>query len=257
MASSSDLSYLIEKAADLGITVSDEQAEQLLGFLDLMLAKNEVVNLTAIRDREKGVILHLLDSLLFMKGIGTIGGAGGYVPASFGRPASVHGSFIDMGCGAGFPGIPLALVNPGLHGVLCDSVKKKVAAVDEFIEALGLGDRLSTSSERLEALPLQTKTRFDCAFARALAPLPALIEYAAPLLKKGGRLVVSKGTPDQDELDAGQRVAKVAGMRHMQTVELELPDGYGHRTILIYGKIAMPSVRLPRPVGYALKHPLA
>lgn len=257
MAPSSDVSYLIETADALGIAVSEEQAGRLLDFLDMMLAKNEVINLTAIRDHEKGLVLHLLDSLLFMKGMEATATEGSYVPASFGTPVSPTASFVDMGCGAGFPGIPLALVNPGLHGVLCDSVKKKIAAVDEFIEALDLKDRLSTSTERLEALPLQTKARFDCAFARALAPLPALIEYAAPLLKKGGRLIVSKGTPERDELEAGQRAAKVAGMRRIQAMELELPDGYGHRTILIYGKIAMPSVRLPRPVGYALRHPLA
>lgn len=252
MAVQHDVNTLVRMSGDQGLSLSDDVAVRLLDFLDLMLEKNAVINLTAIRDHDKGIVLHLLDSLLFAKGMQVACGDAG-VPLDF------SGSFIDMGCGAGFPGIPLALAYEGLSGVLCDSVKKKIAAVDEFVGTLGLGNRLETSTERLETLPLGSSYRshFDFAFARALAPLPALIEYASPLLKKGGYLIVSKGTPDQDELDAGRRTAHVAGMRHIETMELELPDGYGHRTILVYGKMASPSVRLPRAVGYALKHPLA
>lgn len=253
MAAPSDVISLVQMANDLDISLTEGRAVQLLHFLDLMLEKNAAVNLTAIRDREKGVVLHLLDSLLFMKGMGLAGQGGSEGGCSF------EGSFVDMGCGGGFPGIPLALVNERLSGTLCDSVKKKISAVEEFIGALGLGERLRTSSERLELLPLEPehKARYDFAFARALAPLPVLVEYAAPLLRKGGHLVVSKGVPEQDELDSGLRAAKVAGMKHIGTMELELPMGYGHRTVLVYGKIASPSVRLPRMVGYALKHPLA
>ena len=252
MAVASDVASLVQMAEEQGIALTSEQASRLLAFLDLMLEKNAVINLTAIRDRGKGVVLHLLDSLLFMKGMELAMGEGK-------TGASLEGAFIDMGCGGGFPGIPLALVNEGLNGVMCDSVKKKIAAVEEFIGALGLGERLDTSTERLELLPLMPayKARFDYAFARALAPLPALVEYAAPLLRKGGHLIVSKGVPEQEELEAGLRAAKVAGMQHIGTMELELPEGYGHRTVLVYGKISSPSVRLPRAVGYALKHPLA
>ena len=247
MATTCDINTLEEMAADFSISLDDAASARLLEFLDLMLAKNEVLNLTAIRDRDKGIVLHLLDSLLFMKGAG----------ADDAGVLQFKGSFVDMVCGGGFPGIPLALANPDLKGLLCDSVKKKVAAVDEFIDKLELGDRLSTSSERLEILPQVYGEKFDYAFARALAPLPVLIEYASPLLKRDGRLIVSKGVPDHEELRSGQQAAKLAGMQRIETMELELPGDYGRRTLLVYGKMGKPSVRLPRAVGYALKHPLA
>ena len=243
MTEHDDSHNLMAMAQDYGIDVSESQSRCLLDFLGMMLRKNEVINLTAIRDYDKGIVLHLLDSLLFLKGIE------GHVK----QPSY---SFVDMGCGAGFPGIPVAIMSQEAKGMLCDSTKKKISAVREFVSLLGMEDRLTTYDGRLETLPLESTQRYDVAFARALAPLPALIEYATPLLNMGGVLVVSKGTPQRDELRAGSQTADLLGMKEVEKIELELPEGYGHRTILVYGKMDVSSVNLPRQVGFAVKHPL-
>lgn len=242
---------LVQDAAAYGIDIIENQASSLVTFLDLVLEKNKVINLTAIRDPNDGLVLHLLDSLLFLKGFED------YVPLPSDSGSEEHISLLDMGCGAGFPGIPLALVRESLNALLCDSVKKKIAVVDEFISQLGIESRVSTSTERVETLPRHYRDHFDLITARALAPLSVLLEYAAPLLKKGGRLIVSKGLPHEDELSSAQQVAQLTGFRELSREEYELPRDLGHRTLCVYVKMRPASVSLPRQVGFALKHPLA
>lgn len=230
---------------DNDIAVSDEVAEQLLYYLDIVLEKNEHLNLTAIREWDKALALHLADSLTFLHELDA-------------QPHDIRVKpYLDMGCGAGFPGIPLAVARPDRHGMLCDSVQKKVRAVDEFIEALGLADRLSTSSERLEILGTNRRRSFGCIVARAVAPLPVLVEYAAPLLSRHGFLVVSKGAPDEVEMERGAAAAKLCGLEMQSRRNFELAGGFGQRTMIVYGKVAEPELKLPRPIGTASKEPLA
>lgn len=235
---------LQELCTSVGITIDDSRAYELVRYLDMVLHKNEVLNLTAIRDWDKALVLHLVDSLTLLDEFCAQDAKTQLRP------------YLDMGCGAGFPGIPLALARPDRHGVLCDSVKKKVRAVDEFIEALGLSDRLETSSERLEVLGANHMRSFGCVVARAVAPLAVLIEYAAPLLAKKGWLVVSKGMPDVDEMNAGSKTAELCGLELLSQRMVELPCDRGQRTILTYAKVGEPTVKLPRAVGMATKVPL-
>lgn len=227
------------------VEVSDEVAEQLLYYLDIVLEKNEHLNLTAIRDWDKALVLHVADSLTFLHELDA-------------QPHDIRVKpYLDMGCGAGFPGIPVAIARPDRHGMLCDSVQKKIRAVDEFVEAVGLGGRLSTTSERLEVLGGNRRRSFGCIVARAVAPLPVLVEYSAPLLSRHGFLVVSKGTPDEEEIARGEAAAKLCGLEMQQRRTFELADGFGQRTMIVYGKVAEPEVKLPRPIGTASKEPLA
>lgn len=228
---------LMTMAEALGIKVTEEQAEKLLQHLCLVLEKNKVINLTAIDDFDEGVILHTIDSLLFLPFLAD------------------SDRFVDIGTGGGFPGIPLAICSSS-HGTLIDSVKKKTIAVNSFIESLGLSKTCECLDVRAENLAQQHPEEYSCVVARAVAPTNVLIEYATPLLSKGGRLIVSKGRPDQIEIDEASRAAEICGMRIVSRETFELPDAKGTRTITVFRKDGETLVKLPRRPGMATKRPL-
>ena len=241
----SESQRLVELCSQAGIDVDQAVSRRLIRYLDLVLEKNKVLNLTAVREWDKALVLHLVDSLTLLEEFDK-------------QPQGLKNRlFLDLGCGAGFPGIPLALARPERRGMLCDSVKKKIKAVDEFIAALGLGEQLQTSSERLETLGMTHRRSCGCVVARAVGSLPVLIEYATPILSRRGRLVVSKGVPEESELEAGLEAAELCGLELMSQRLFDLPQGYGQRTVLTYEKVAEPTVALPRAVGAAHKQPLA
>lgn len=235
---------LIDECASLGIEVTEHEAEKLVRYLQLVLIKNCSLNLTAIREWDKALVLHLVDSLTFLKEFDD-------------QPEHIRDMpFLDMGCGAGFPGIPLAIMRPLRIGELCDSVKKKITAVNGFIEELGLINQLSTTSDRLEIYARYHRHDFGCITARAVSSLPVLLEYASPFLPRDGRLVVSKGQPTPDELESGERAAKLCGFKLFSSRVVELPHEMGQRTLLVYRKAQEASYKLPRSVGMAMKEPL-
>ena len=240
-------SYLAfqQKCSSYGIEISDDQCRGLFDYLKMLLIKNESLNLTAIREWDDAIVLHLLDSLLFLKAFDTV------------YPTLQTYPFLDMGTGGGLPGIPLAIMRPGRTGVLCDSTKKKINAVDEFIDSLQLQQQLSTSSERLEILGKKQKRTYGCVVARAVASIPILIEYATPLLEHDGFLIISKGRPSTEEMTAGDKAARICGLQLKQETTYELPDDYGERRILVYEKTRESKIALPRNVGMAAKQPLA
>lgn len=232
------LSHKVMKMAEsLGITVTEERAEKLLQHLRLVLDKNRVLNLTAIDDLDDGIILHTIDSLLFLPFLDDAD------------------RFVDIGTGGGFPGIPLAICSSS-HGTLIDSVKKKTIAVNSFIDSLGLSKTCESLDVRAEDLAKQHPEEYSCVVARAVAPTNILIEYATPLLNMGGRLIVSKGRPDQTEVEEASRAAEICGMRIVSRETFELPENKGTRTITVFRKEGEALVKLPRRPGMATKRPL-
>lgn len=231
---------LMHELGSYGIPCESGQAEQLVTHLELVIKKNEIVNLTRILDPVDAVTLHIVDSLLPL--------------ASPSFTPNADQSFVDIGTGAGYPGIPLFVLT-GMRGLLIDSVGKKVNAVNEFIEELGIAS-LRAEHARIEMLPLQRSERFDYACARAVAQSNVLIEYAAPLLVKHGRLVLEKARPSEDELRHARAAADLCGMTYVSCETFELPRGLGHREVLIFEKTGKPKIRLPRRNGLARKEPL-
>ena len=221
------------------IELPSDQMEILACHLALVIRKNETVNLTRITSVEDGAYLHVVDSLLLR---------GAFDAAPSGR-------FVDVGTGAGFPGIPLA-VTTGRPALLLDSVGKKVAAVQEFVRELGLDGSVEARQDRVEDLGRTQRGQYAVVTARAVAQANVLVEYAAPLLRKGGRLVVAKARPSEDEVTAAKRAARLCGMRFVSRETFELPDGRGHREVLSYERVGKPSLRLPRAVGMAKRSPL-
>ena len=231
---------LIDVLDGYDIACDEKYAEVLVRHLLLVIEKNKVVNLTRITSPEEALSLHILDSLLPL--------------ACDGVAMSEGTTFVDLGTGAGYPGIPLAVMTRA-SGLLVDSVGKKVTAVNEFIEELGLKN-VTTAHARAEELPASSIGAYDYVFARAVAQANILVEYASPLLRMHGRLVLEKGRPTDDEITASKRAAKICGMTLVSRETFELPDELGHREILIYEKTSNPRIKLPRRTGLAKKEPL-
>lgn len=218
--------------------VTIEQRKLLDLHLDLVLQENKISNLTRIVDQEKGEILHIEDSLVG-------------IPEFLAAP---EGRYADLGTGGGFPGIPLAIVS-GRETLLVDSVGKKTKALDRIIEQLGIGDRITTYTGRVEELAIKQPAAFAVLTARALSALPSLLELGSPLLELGGRLICYKGTPEPREVEQSKLLEEKLGMRLISEREVVLSDGETKRTILVYEKVAEARVALPRRAGMAQKRP--
>lgn len=243
IATDENIQKLEDWLANYDIASTAEQRELLLRHLDLVVEKNKVVNLTRIVDEQDAIVLHVIDSLLML-------------PVVEAQGFSDDSRYLDMGTGAGFPGIPIGIMT-GARGLLVDSVGKKVAAVQEFINGLSLQDRLDAAAERVEQLALEQPNSFDLVTARAVADTGILVEYASPLLSNGGKLCILKANIDRLEIKRGDKTASLVGMSRVSRETFELPMGKGHREILIYTKTGIPKVKVPRAIGMAKKKPLA
>lgn len=214
------------------------QRELLDKHLELVIEENKVTNLTRIVDWESAQILHVEDSLAGLPEV----------------QEAMEGPYLDMGSGAGFPGIPLAIMT-GRETLLADSVGKKTRALDSFAVELGIDDIVSTYHGRIEDLALQQPNHFALITARALSSLASLLELASPLLVKGGSLVCYKTHSESEELEHAQAVARKLGMEFVSSRGFTLSDGETSRAIIVFGKRCNPSMKLPRRVGMAQKKP--
>ena len=217
----------------------DQTMSLMQRYLDSILEANKVTNLTRITDGEQARLLHIEDSLVGLPEVNE-------------APTGLYG---DLGSGGGFPGVPLALAT-GRKTLLVDSVKKKMAIVQSALDDLSLSEQISTSSERIEDLPLEYKEKFAVLTARALSKLVSLIELASPLLKKGGRLVCYKAQLSSEELEEALAVQDLVGLKMISQREICLSDGETTRTIVVFEKIGKSRIKLPRRIGLAQKQPL-
>ena len=219
------------KELDIGTT----RWSMLEDFLSRMLEKNRTVNMTSITDFEEGKLLHIEDSLLAYHLI------------------DGHVSRIgDMGSGSGFPGAALAIAT-GKETDLIESVGKKARALEKIIQDMSLGFCLNVVNSRVEEISV--REQYDVVTARALAPLPSLMELAYPILAKGGRLIAYKGNLDEEELAASRAITDKLGYGMPVIEECLLSDGKTHRALVVYEKTHEASVKLPRRPGMAQKRP--
>lgn len=230
---------LISYCKDYSLKVSDDSLRVCIQHLDLVLEANKTTNLTRILNVDDAAVLHILDSLVLLPYI----------------DKAPEGALLDMGTGAGFPGIPLTIAS-GRKAIYIDSVGKKVDAVNSFVKELGL-KHAHAVHDRLEEYARSHKKQFAVVSARALAPLPVLVEYASPFLKDSGLFVITKGNPSDEELQSGLAAAKICGLTPLMTDNLDLPNGLGHREFIVFKKTRQASVSLPRANGMAKKNPLA
>ena len=210
--------------------------ELLQRHLELVLEANKKTNITRISSWDEGMVLHVQDSLLGLEELSE----------------APDGWYADIGTGAGYPGIPLA-IETGRKTLLVDSVGKKTAILDSFIGELGL-DQVSTYTGRIEDLAREHPYEFTAITARALAQLSVLLELAAPLLQLGGRLICYKANLKPSELDHALSLQDTVGLKLVSDRSFVLDDY--QRRIVTFEKVKRESIQLPRKTGLAQKRPL-
>ncbi len=207
-------------------------------YLDLLLEKNNELNLTAIKSKSEGMILHIEDSLSAL-------------PYFEDSPEGLYG---DIGTGGGVPGIPLAIAS-GRKTLLVDSSKKKMKAVSEILTKLGLQEQISVCDLRVEELALQKREKFSVITARALARMGSLLELTSPLLRYEGLFIALKGNLDDDELLSAKKVEKMVGMVCISNDPVVSFENM-NRHIVCYRKKGKEKIKLPRRSGMAQRNPL-
>lgn len=233
---------LFEIVSQYDIALSEQQIMLMVRHLELVLEKNESINLTRITKPRDALVLHILDSLLFSRAI----------------PLAEDEAFrlLDMGTGAGYPGIPLGILYSNASCDLADSVGKKCQAVSEFVDELGLSSRIHVLCDRVESIANSQRASYDVVTARAMDKLSVLLEYASPLLKQHGVLVASKGRIQNDEFRHAINIAPKLGFEISNQLSFELPKGLGSREILCFEKVTKSKIHLPRSIGAAKHRPL-
>lgn len=230
---------LADTAASWGLSLSVDQLRQFARYADELLAWNAHTNLTAITDREAIYVRHFLDSLVLARFWGA-------------APTAL----VDIGTGAGFPGVPLKILHPPLALTLVDSVGKKTAFLRHLVVVLGL-DQVRVITGRAEELGRDPREReqYDVATARAVADLRVLVEYGLPLLRVGGVLLAPKGAEAMTEAAAARHACALLGGALEQVAPVELP-GIEPRALVVVRKVAPTDPRYPRPVGVPARRPL-
>ncbi|NLY54514.1 MAG: 16S rRNA (guanine(527)-N(7))-methyltransferase RsmG [Firmicutes bacterium] len=233
--------WLLTEAAALGIQVSPEALEQLEQYCLLLQQWNQRINLTTITDTAEVYELHFLDSLSVHLAI----------------DLASRRRVIDVGTGAGLPGVVLAIVFPHLKVTLLESIAKKARFLQEAVDVLELGARVQVVCERAEALGQVPEHReeYDLVVARAVAQLTVLSEYCLPFVQLGGSFVALKGPQGEKEVAAATRSLSILGGSEAQVVPWVLPSG-AERTLIRVDKQAPTPQRYPRRVGIPGKRPL-
>lgn len=218
------------------IKISEEKKEKLLNYLELLYEKNQVMNLTAIRDKEGMLEKHFVDALFLTKVIN-----------------DNEKSFIDVGTGAGFPGLVLAIFYPEKQFLLVDSVRKKIEFINEVVEKIGLKN-VKTSFERAEELIKDKREEFDVALCRGVANLRIILEYMIPFIKVDGRFLPQK--LNLNEVEESKNALKELKAEIRKIHKFNLPESRDERIILEIVKKEKTDKKYPRKTGIPSKKPL-
>ena len=232
---------LIEYAAQIGISLDAAQAALMVAYSESVLQKNQQLNLTAITDPNEFIIKHLLDSL------------------TVANLKELSGFVLDVGTGAGFPGVVLKIFRPECHLMLIDSVNKKIEAIRQMTADIGVEvELMHTRAEEMARITDKGsvyRQAFDCVVARAVAPLNILAEYCLPLVKLNGWFIAMKGATSENEISEATEAVKKTGGVLKRTIDILLPTGI-QRTLLIFEKISNTSREYPRATKIIKSRPL-
>lgn len=236
-----DTQILNEGCRQMGISLTEEQTEQFMLYYEKLIEVNQVMNLTAITEFEDVMRKHFLDSLTLVKAVDI---------------KNVK-RVLDLGTGAGFPGIPLKIAFPDTEFVLLDSLNKRVKFLYDIIELCRL-KKIQAVHGRAEELAGKKEYResFDLCVSRAVANLSSLSEYCLPYVEKGGLFVSYKSGNIQEELEAAGYAIQILGGRIKDTVKFKLPGSDMDRSLVVIEKIKETPARYPRRAGIPSREPL-
>lgn len=229
------------KLNELGIVLDEQQKQQFDGFYELLVEWNKVMNLTGITEYEEVNEKHFVDSLSIVKAIDM---------------TKVH-TVIDIGTGAGFPGVPLKIAFPHLKIVLLDSLNKRIKFLNTVIEELNLKE-IKTIHGRAEDFAKQPDYReqFDLCVSRAVANLSTLSEYCVPYINKGGMFIPYKSGEIEEEVEMSKKAVHVLGGKIEEVVKFQLPGTEIGRSFVKIRKVQNTSKKYPRKAGLPAKEPI-
>lgn len=229
----------INDLKEIGIELSDEQLEQFLTYYEMLIEKNKVMNLTAITDFDEVLEKHFEDSLSLIQAV----------------DLEKSQTVIDLGTGAGFPGIPLKIAFPNLQITLADSLNKRILFLDDVIRELGLVG-IDTVHGRAEDLAKNSdyREKFDLCVSRAVANLSTLSEYCLPFVKIGGKFISYKAGECDEEVAASKSSVFLLGGKISDIKKFEL--GEWGRAFVIIDKVSGTPKKYPRKAGTPSKDPL-
>lgn len=235
-----DISIFEQDLKALDISLSDLQKQQFIDYYEMLVEKNKVMNLTAITEFREVIKKHFIDSLSLVKVL-----------------QLTNQKILDLGTGAGFPGIPLKIVFPDTDIVLLDSLKKRLIFLDEVIEKLGL-KQVKTLHGRAEDYGRDNiyREKFDLTVSRAVAKLSSLSEYCIPFVKQGGYFISYKSGKVEEELEISKKAFHLLGANVENVSEFMLPGTDIERSLVVIKKTSLTPKIYPRNAGKPSKEPL-
>ena len=239
-----DFSQLKKDLNEFGIELTAEMEEQFLLYYNMLIEWNSFMNLTAITDFDEVLKKHFTDSVSLIRAIPDL--------------AEKRFKVIDVGTGAGFPGIPLKIVFPNISVVLLDSLNKRVNFLKEVISKLQLTD-ITAMHGRAEDFAQNKEYResFDLCVSRAVANLATLSEYCLPFVKKNGRFISYKSEKVSEEFEISGKAISVLGGEYENQVTFELPDSDIYRNLFVIKKKSATPGKYPRKAGLPSKEPIS
>lgn len=230
---------LLKKAKMINVELNEKQVNQFYDYMKMIQEWNEKINLTAILEPKEMILKHFIDSMTILDKI------------------NENDRIVDVGTGAGFPGIPIKIAKPDTEIVLLDSLNKRINFLNNVIGNLGL-QKIQTVHARAEEFGSDIKYRenFDVAVSRAVAPLNILLEYLVPAVKVGGVCICMKGPEIDEELEQSKNALKILGGKRESIEKIDLVNSGNKRTLITIRKINKTPNKYPRNAGTPSKKPL-